>query len=426
MAGAGGKRGGAGRGDVASGGAVLVYAAGLIQGLALVCFPAASSILTSPTGYDLSASQYGLMFAPQVVLAIGSAALTPLWAGRWTLQRVLLAGLTANLVAMLLLVVSQFPAPSGAAYLLLLGATGALGFGFGSCVSALNTFAAALVPGREDRSVLTLNVLLGLGTALAPVLIAVLLPNWWLLPLGVSVALVAAIGATLRIRLSPGAVPGPAGARTRTRMPGRFWWYGAAVVLYGICETLFGNWSSLYLSGQRGLSVSVASAALAAFWACVTIGRVVVAVLPARIPPTAVYLVLPVLIVGASVAVSAATGPAAAVLAYAAAGLACSAMLPLSVSFAGREFPRLGATSSGELIAGYQVGYGVAAFGVAPLMAATGLAMSGIYLAGAAVAVALAVVALVVVRGAALRPATPPVHPAHHLDIPASDSTERS
>jgi fucose permease len=130
-------------------------------------------------------------------------------------------------------------------------------------------------------------------------------------------------------------------------------------VLYGITETLFGNWSSLYLSGQRGLGVATASAALAAFWACVTVGRVIVAVLPARIPATAVYLLLPVLIVGANVAVSGASTAATAVLAYAAAGLACSAMLPLSISFAGREFPRLGATSASELIAGYQIGYGV-------------------------------------------------------------------
>ena len=193
-------------------------------------------------------------------------------------------------------------------------------------------------------------------------------------------------------------------------------------MLYGICETLFGNWSSLYLSGQRGLGVTVASAALAAFWACVTIGRVIVALLPVRIPPTAVYLVLPVLIVGANVAVAGAQSAVAAVLAYAAAGLACSAMLPLSVSFAGREFPRLGAISSGELIAGYQVGYGVAAFGVAPLTAATGLAMSGVYLAGATVAVALVLVAAVIGRGAALRSTAPAVHTEH--TVPTDDPND--
>ena len=47
-----------------------VQAAGLVQGIALVTFPAASGIFTSRTGYDLTSSQYGLMFAPQVVTAI--------------------------------------------------------------------------------------------------------------------------------------------------------------------------------------------------------------------------------------------------------------------------------------------------------------------------------------------------------------------
>ena len=84
--------------------AFLVYGAGLAQGLALVSFPAASSVLISPTGYDLSTTAYGLMFVPQVVLAITAAALSPVWARRWSLQRVLQAGLVANCVAMLLLV----------------------------------------------------------------------------------------------------------------------------------------------------------------------------------------------------------------------------------------------------------------------------------------------------------------------------------
>jgi len=385
---------------------LLVYGAGLAQGLALVSFPAASSILTSPTGYDLSTTQYGLMFLPQVVLAITAAALSPVWAKRWSLQRVLQAGLAANLLAMLLLVASQFVATSGAAYPILLCATAALGFGFGSTVPALNTFAEHLDPARQDRSVLTLNALLGTGTALAPLLIAFFLAlgAWWLLPLLAAAGLAGFVVAALRVRLDAG--PTPAAGAHRPALPGRFWWYAAAVLLYGICETLFGNWSSLYLVGERGLSAQVASLALAAFWACVTIGRIIVAALTSRVPATVVYLTLPILIAAANVAVSAAGNAAAAVLAYAAAGFACSAMLPLSLSLAGQEFPRLGATSSGELIAGYQVGYGITAFGVAPLQALTGIGMSGIYLIGAGIAVALAVVARMVTAGRARHPAT--------------------
>ncbi|MEN2741166.1 MFS transporter [Microbacterium sp. X-17] len=396
----------AGGGPGARRGAPLVFGAGLAQGLVLVCFPAAASVLTSPAGYALSATQYGFMFAPQVVLAIAGAALTPVLARRWSLRGVLGLGLAANLAAMLLMVASLGVAPSALAYVLLLAATGCLGVGFGTCVSSLSQFAAALKAGAENRNVLVLNVMLGLGTALAPVLVALLLPDWWILPLLVSAGLVVLLVATARVRLDPGApAPAAGAAAPRPRLPRRFWWYVAAVVLYGVCETLFGNWSTLYLSGERQLPTAVASAALAAFWACVTLGRVIVAILPARIPVPAVYVVLPFLIAGASLAVASASTSVAAVLAYAAAGLACSAMLPLSVSFGEREFARWGSTSSGELIAGYQVGYGIAAFGAAPLLAATGLPLGAVYVVGAIAALALAVTALTISRGRALRAA---------------------
>ena len=50
-----------------------VYAAGLLQGLALVTFPAASAVFTSRAAYGLSTGEYGAMFAPQVVMAILAA-----------------------------------------------------------------------------------------------------------------------------------------------------------------------------------------------------------------------------------------------------------------------------------------------------------------------------------------------------------------
>ncbi|WP_456845219.1 MFS transporter [Cellulomonas sp. P5_C6] len=378
---------------------VLVYGAGLVQGLALVSFPAASSILISPTGYDLSTTQYGLMFVPQVVLAITGAATSPLLAARWSLQRVLQVGLVSNLLAMLLLVLSQAVSTSPAAYPVLLCATGALGFGFGTTVPALNTFAARLAPSNQDRSILTLNALLGTGTALAPLLIALFLAlgAWWLLPVLAAVGL--GVFLVLAVRTTLDAGPNPERTGARQKLPGRFWWYAAAAVLYGVCETLFGNWSSVYLTGERALSAQVASLALAAFWACVTIGRVIVAALTTRVPPTVVFVVLPVLIAATNLAVSSAHSAVVAVLAFAAAGFACSAMLPLNLSLAGEEFPRLGATSSGELIAAYQVGYGVAAFGVAPLESLTGIGLAGIYLVGAGVAVVLAVTARVITAG---------------------------
>ena len=75
---------------------VAVYAAGLFQGLSLVAVPAAATILTSADGYDLSASQYGLLFLPQVILAIAGSLALPSLAGRIGLKHVLVVGLAAD------------------------------------------------------------------------------------------------------------------------------------------------------------------------------------------------------------------------------------------------------------------------------------------------------------------------------------------
>jgi hypothetical protein len=56
-----------------------VNLAGLVQGIVLVTFPAASTIFTEKSEYGLSSSQYGAMFLHQVVTAIGlGTALAPL------------------------------------------------------------------------------------------------------------------------------------------------------------------------------------------------------------------------------------------------------------------------------------------------------------------------------------------------------------
>ena len=42
-----------------------VNAAGLVQGIVLVTFPALSTVFTSKNEYGLSSSQYGAMFLPR-------------------------------------------------------------------------------------------------------------------------------------------------------------------------------------------------------------------------------------------------------------------------------------------------------------------------------------------------------------------------
>ena len=126
------------------------------------------------------------MFVPQVVTAITASLLAGGLARRIGGKRVYLLGLLADLVSMVLLLVSTLAIGNDAlAYALLLAATACLGVGFGLTVPSLNTFAAAFHPDRVDNSVLVLNALLGAGTALAPLFVAIFvgLGFWWGLPL---------------------------------------------------------------------------------------------------------------------------------------------------------------------------------------------------------------------------------------------------
>ena len=84
----------------------VINAAGLVQGIVLVTFPAASTIFTEKSQYGLSSSQYGDMFVPQVVLAIAASLLGAGLARRISIKRVYLLGLACGTVSMVLLLAS--------------------------------------------------------------------------------------------------------------------------------------------------------------------------------------------------------------------------------------------------------------------------------------------------------------------------------
>jgi MFS family permease len=349
-----------------------VYAAGFIQGIALVTFPAASTIFTEPGQYGLSSTQYGTMFLPQVVTAITGALLGGRLAERFGTKRVFLAGLVANLASMALLIVSQFfTASQPVAYGLLLAATACLGAGFGLTVPAINELTAAFHPDRVDASVLVLNALLGLGTALAPVFVAIFvgLGFWWGLPVMSSVLLLILVAVSTGLPLRAGTREQAAPGRT-AGIPRLFWVFAAFAVLYGYCETMNGNWSQLDMTKHLHASATQAAFALTAFWGMVTVGRILFAMIQRWFPPQRTYHVLPFLLAVMFVVIAALpTGaPVAGIVSFALAGFGCSALLPLTISFGQEQLLTMGASVAGAVIAFYQAGYGAAAFGTGPLV----------------------------------------------------------
>jgi MFS family permease len=383
-----------------------------VQGIALVTFPAASTIFTDPSEYDLSSTQYGTLFLPQVVTAVAASVLGAGLGARLGVKRVYLAGLGASLLSMAVLIVSSgLTSDKAAAYALLLLATACLGAGFGLTVPALNTFAASFHPAGVDRAILALNALLGLGTVLAPVFVAVFvgLGFWWGLPVTSVVLLVALLAVSLRLPLRVERPPSGAGARAGGGIPTRFWVYAGFAVLYGVCETVNGNWAQLDMTSELGASTTVASLALTAFWAVVTLGRVVFAAVQRWVPARLTYHLLPFVLAGAFVLIwlLPEDEPALGVFAFGLAGLGCSALLPLTISFGQEELAAFSAAVAGGVIAFYQLGYGIAAFGVGPLLDA-GVELPTVYAVAAIVAAAMGAWSFVV---AGRRPSPASLHP---------------
>ncbi len=358
-----------------------VYIIGLFQGLSLVAFPAAATILTEPSGYNLSKTQYGLLFVPQVVMAIAGSLALPNLARRFPLKRVLLGGLVSDTISMGLLAGSVPLKTDGIAYPMLLVATAALGLGFGLTLGSISTYAGAFMPDRRDVALTGLNVLLGLGTALSPFLISLFtkVGQWWYLPLLAAGGLIVLVALALAqpMGLPVPVTSEPAGSEqdrktstasrgSRARIPTLFWVFAGALVIYGIGETMFGNWGTTLLV-SKGVVATSAQNALAVFWAAVTIGRLVIALVSKRVRSTSIYVVLPWAIAVALVLAPQAHSAAAGIGIFAFGGLACSGFFPMTIGYGESTFPSIVELAAGWLIAAYQVGYGLAAFGAGAL-----------------------------------------------------------
>jgi predicted MFS family arabinose efflux permease len=214
---------------------------------------------------------------------------------------------------------------------------------------------------------------------------------------------------SLGLPLRAGARAAPADAPAERRIPSRFWLYAGFAVLYGICETMNGNWSQVDTTTELGASATVASLALTIFWTMVTLGRVIFASIQKWFPTHRAHRVLPWVLAATFLVIASLPegSSAAGVVAFGVAGLGCSALLPLTISFAQEELVTIAARTAGLVIAAYQVGYGLAAFGTGPLLE-LGLTLPAVFGIASVAAVLMGLLSAIIARpehaGAALHP----------------------
>ena len=296
----------------------------------------------------------------------------------------------------LLVLTTAFESDQAVAYPLLLLATAFLGTGFGLTVPVLNTYVAEFRPrsprprrprpqrpagvghrsgARLRRRLRRTRLLVGpAGTVDGPARLLALAASRLPLRAATAAAAVSTEGAGI---------------------PPRFWLFAGFAVLYGICETMNGNWSGQEMTSQLGASTTQAALALTAFWAMVTIGRVLFAAIERWLPGRTVLRLLPVVLVATFLLTAALPdeSPWLGLAVFGLAGLGCSALLPLTISLGQDALTSMSAAVAGGVIAFYQVGYGIAAFGVGPLVD-PGTSLSTLYGWTAVAAAAMALLSL--------------------------------
>jgi len=362
----------------------IIYITALIQGLALVSVPAASSVFTDSQKFGLSEGQYGTLFIPLMICAILGSLLGPVLARKFSLKGVFLTGLVFNLSAMAMIAFSQvFINQHNLAFGILLMGTTALGAGFGTTLPMINTYAQGFFPDKSAVALTALHTLVGAGTALAPILASVLINHfeWWLLPLSVVISLIAVMiltfNAELRIGLELAREPNI--PSRKLQIPRPLIVFIIIAVIYGFIETIFGNWAIIFIEKEKMLSTNTASYALATFWGMLTLGRLLISGLSVKVAPSYFYRGLPVLIVLALLIIPAVYSKGTALGGFGLAGFACSAFFPLVLSFAQVRYAYMAEVVSGLLMAAFMVGYGLASFGTGQMVERLGLNLSQVY-----------------------------------------------
>jgi fucose permease len=377
---------------------LLVYSTALIQGLVLVTVPAASSVLTDPDAFDFSNSAYGALFIPQVAMALAGALLGPKLSRKMGLKLIYQAGIIFNICAMALITSSNwFMDNDNLAYICFLLGTTAVGAGFGLTLPMINVYAERFFPDNSASALTGLHTLLGTGTAMAPLLVAVLVKQigWWVLPLAAlgasGIILTGSIFLPLKGEKMVAYKQGVS-AETGHAFTAGVWLFIAVVFLYGYCETIFANWAIIFLKKERSLSPAYAGYALASFWAMVTVGRLLVSLLTVRVSASLVYRVLPVMMAAAMWAVTKVESDITGIILFGYAGLACSAFFPLSFSFAQKKFAYMAEKVSGVLMASYILGYGLASYGIGKVFELSDIKLGNLY--GYSIVIALGVILL--------------------------------
>ncbi|MEL7027715.1 MAG: MFS transporter [Pseudomonadota bacterium] len=345
-----------------------IYVGGLLIGLTLVSFPASSAHLVE--ALNLSDRQYGSIYLSQLVFAIIGALGGGIVVRRMPIKAMYLFALLCFIISQSAFALS-IRMESSLALVLLMIATGFFGFGFGFGGGPLNGLASALSQTHSNSAVTLLHMMAGLGMSTAPLLFTAVINSgqWITVPLGLS--MLSAVLLLVSIPTSFSVPPAPAradsgGGPARSRY---FWLMLIAAVFYALTEGIFANWAIIYVQDVKALSSQTAAASLAAFWGALTVGRLFASIALVRVPSGAMLRILLPLMAAALTIIPTIGSAPNIIFAYAFAGLACSAFIPLIIATTAEPYPHAISYIASMITAALMLGVGIGSYGIGSLRA---------------------------------------------------------
>jgi fucose permease len=378
-----------------------VLLASFVQGLVGSAFPASAVVLR---GQGLTDPQYGSIFLPQMTLAAAGAMGAGFVLDRVGAKRALALGFVLMGLSQGALAAIAF-ADGGWAYPLALLGTSLLGLGAGVSAGPLNAYPQVLFPSRSESAVVALHTVVGVGLAVTPALAGAAFDRgaWLAVPVLLAAANLMLLLVVERLDLPEPEPRQPGAPAARPHGAPALWLFLGVTGLYGLTESVYGNWGVVFLTEERALGAVAAGLALTAFWAALTAGRFAVAAVLLRVRPGPVLPVLAALMAAACLLVPLAGSARGAALVFALGGLGCSAVFPLTLGLAGRRFPAHRAFVSSALFAALVSGLGLGSLSTG--FVHTGLDLSTIFrLSAIPPALAAFLAWRAVFRGARTRP----------------------
>jgi len=320
----------------------------------------------------------GILLVPGIAASVVSSAVT----GRFRVPAGPLVAGTTLLIALAL--AAEALAPS--MWVMTVG-TVLFGIGFGALDTALNAHASRHFGARDIN---WMHASYGLGATLGPLLVTALLSagRSWRQTYGVMALVLAVLGGVLaqaRRRWEvPASAPNPRPASPPAPPASALGALTFTAVETGI-DSSAGIWGYLFLTAGRGLPPAAAGVAVAAYWAMMCAGRVVLGPVAERLGPARV---LAVAVVGVPLGAALMTVPGPGALAVAGLmllGLAAAPIFPLFTLTTGTTRMvslQVAASAVGGAALPAGLGLLIGAAGprlLAPSLLALGLAMGGLY-----------------------------------------------